>query len=111
MDSVKGNMEEIKDKMNQLTRAITNILARESETNKRKIASMSTPPTKDGNPLQGFTSDIHGGEAKDGTLHPEGSILTLVHNGASRPIQIPISQDNYVDLSQQYEEEDPRGMV
>lgn len=29
MDSVKGNMEEMKDKMDQLTRDITNMLARE----------------------------------------------------------------------------------
>ncbi|KAI5395962.1 hypothetical protein KIW84_062237 [Lathyrus oleraceus] len=111
MDSIKGNMEEMKDKMDQLTRSITNMLARETEADKRKIAFMSTPPPGDGNPLQGFTSDIQGGEAKDGTLHPEGSIPSLVHNGAYLPVQIRILQDNYVDLSQQYEEEDPRGMV
>ncbi|KAI5437109.1 hypothetical protein KIW84_023289 [Lathyrus oleraceus] len=111
MDSVKGNMKEMKDKMDKLTRAITNMLARQTETDKRKAASMSTPPPGDGNPIQGFTSDIQGGEAKEGTLHPEGSILTLVHNGASRSVQIPILQDSYVDLSQQYKEEDPRGMV
>lgn len=111
MDSIKGNMEEMKDKMDQLTRAITNMLAREAETEKRKTTSTPTPPLWDGNPLQGFTSDIQGGEAKDGALHPEGSTPTLAHNGASRHVQIPIPQDNYMDLSQQYEEEDIKGMV
>ncbi|KAI5395652.1 hypothetical protein KIW84_061994 [Lathyrus oleraceus] len=111
IDPVKGNMEEMKDKMDQLTIAITNMLTRESETDKRKVTSTPTPPPGDGNPLQGFTYDIQGGEAKDGAFHPEGSTPTLAHDGASRPIQIPIPQDNYVDLSQQYEEEDPRGMV
>ncbi|KAI5427968.1 hypothetical protein KIW84_033110 [Lathyrus oleraceus] len=108
MDSVKENMEEIKDKMDQLTRAITNMLERETETYKRNVASMSTPPPGDGNPLQGFTSDIQGGKIKNGTPHIVGFILTLVHNGAYRLVQIPIPQDNYVVLSQQYEEEDPR---
>ncbi|KAI5410980.1 hypothetical protein KIW84_056219 [Lathyrus oleraceus] len=84
----------MKDNMEQLTRAITNMLAREAETNKRKVAPMSTPQSGDGNPLQGFTSDIQGGEAKDGTLHPKGSIPTFVHNGASRPIGKPSSNQN-----------------
>ncbi|KAI5433302.1 hypothetical protein KIW84_020545 [Lathyrus oleraceus] len=111
MNPVKGNMEEMNDKMYQLTRVITNMIEREAETDKRKVASMSTPPPVDGNPLQGFTSDTQGGEAKNDTPHPEGSIPTIVHNGASCPIQIPIPRDNYVDLSQQYEDEDHRGMV
>lgn len=58
MDSVKRNMEEMKDKIDQLTRVITNMMAREAKANKRKATSMSIPPPVDGNPLQGFTSDI-----------------------------------------------------
>lgn len=51
MDSVKGNVEEMKDKMDQLTRAIINMLAREVETEKRKTTSTPLPPLWDGNPL------------------------------------------------------------
>lgn len=36
---------------------------------------------------------------------PEGYIPILVQNGASRPIQIPVSHDNYIYLSQKYEDE------
>lgn len=111
MDSIKGNMEETKDKIDQLMRAITNMMAREAEAERRKVTFVSIPAPVDGNPLQGFTSDIQGGEAKNGTLHPEGSIPTIVHNGAFRLIQISVPHDNYVDLSQQYEDEDHRGMV
>lgn len=64
MDSVKENMEEMKDKMDQLTRAITNMLAREVEIDKRKATSTSTPLPGDGNLLQGFTSDIQGGSIR-----------------------------------------------
>ncbi|KAI5428922.1 hypothetical protein KIW84_033784 [Lathyrus oleraceus] len=92
MDSVKGNVEGIKDKIDQLTHAITNMMEREVGANKRKVASTSTPPPVDGYPLQVFISDIQG-------------------DGASGPIQIPIPQDNYVGLRQQYEDEDHRGMV
>lgn len=99
MDSVKGNMEEMKDKMDELTKAITNMMAREVEVDKRKVASVSIPPPVDCKPLQGFSSDIQGGEAKNDILHPEGSIPTIFHNGVSRPIQIPALQDNYLDLS------------
>lgn len=104
-------MEEMKDKMDQLTRAITNMLAREDETDKRKATSTPMPLPGDGNPLQGFTFDTQGGEAKDGVFHPEGFIPTPAHDRASHPVQIPIPQDNYVNLSQQYEEEDHRGVV
>lgn len=44
-------------------------------------------------------------------LHPEVFVPILVQSGASRPIQIPVPHNNYVDLSQQYEDEYPRGMV
>ncbi|KAI5436094.1 hypothetical protein KIW84_022514 [Lathyrus oleraceus] len=87
MDSFKGNMEEMKHKMDQLTRAITNMLAREVETDKRRDTYTPTP------------------------LPGDGSTPTLAHNGASRPVQIPILQDDYMDLIQQYEEEDPREMA
>lgn len=98
MDTVKGNMKEMKDKIDQLTRAVTNIMAREAKAYRRKAASASTPPSVGGNPMQGFTSNTQGGEAKNNTLHPEGSISIIVHNRASRPIQIHVPQDNYVDL-------------
>lgn len=98
-DSVKGNMEEMKDKMDQLTRAITNMMARKAEADKRRVAYVSTPSPVDSNPLHGFTSDTQGGEAKNVTPHPKGSIPTIVHNGASRPIQVLVPQDNYVDFS------------
>ncbi|KAI5407261.1 hypothetical protein KIW84_053496 [Lathyrus oleraceus] len=99
-------MKEMKDKMDQLTRAITNMMAREAKADKTKVASVSTRPPMNGNPLQGFTSNTQGGKPKNHTPHPEGSIPNIVHNGASRPIQIPVPHDNYVDLSQQYEDED-----
>ncbi|KAI5443171.1 hypothetical protein KIW84_012002 [Lathyrus oleraceus] len=51
MDSVKRNMEEMKDKINQFTRAITNMMEREAEDDRRKVASVSIPPPVDGNPL------------------------------------------------------------
>lgn len=60
MDSFKGNMEEMKDKIYQLMRIITNMMTREAEADKRKAASASTPPPVDGNPLQGFISNIQG---------------------------------------------------
>lgn len=86
MDSMKGNMEGMKDKNNQLTRAITSMMPIKVEAGKRKVASISTPPHMDGNPLQGFIYDIQKGEAKNNTLHPKGSIPTIVHSEASRPI-------------------------
>lgn len=51
MDSMKGNMEGMKDKIDQLKHDITNMMAREAEADKRKVASASTPPPVDGNPL------------------------------------------------------------
>ncbi|XP_050920293.1 uncharacterized protein LOC127137930 [Lathyrus oleraceus] len=109
MDSVKGNMEEMKDKMDQLTRAITNMLARETETDKRKATSTSTPQPGDVMLYKGLL--LQWGGAKDDAFHPKGSTLTLAHNGASHPVQIPILQENYVGLSQQYEEDYPTIMV
>lgn len=88
MDSGKGNMEGMKDKIDQLTRPTTNMMEREAKADKRKVASASTPPSVDGNPMQGFIFDIQGGEAKSSTLHPEGSIPTIIHSWPSRPIQI-----------------------
>lgn len=91
-------------------------MAREAEADKRKTGSTSTHPPVGGNPLQGFIYDIQGAKAnitspKINTIHPEGSIPIFVQSGASRPVQIPISQDNYVDLSQKYEEDDHMGIV
>lgn len=116
IDLVKGNIDGMKDKINQLTRAITNMKVREVEADKRNTISISTPPPVDGNPLQGFISDIQGAEAnitspKINSLHPKGSIPIFVQSGASRPVQILVSHDNYVDLSQQYEDKDHMGMV
>lgn len=79
MYSVKGDMEEMKDKIDQLTRAITNMTVREARDDRRKVASVSTPPPMEGNPLQGFIPDIKEGEAKNNTLHLERSIPTIVH--------------------------------
>lgn len=95
MDSVKVNVEGMKDKIDQLTRAITNMMAREVEADKRKSASTYNPPLVDGNPLQGFISDIQRGETnitsqKNSTFHPEWSIPIFFQNGASHPIQIPV---------------------
>lgn len=39
---------------------------------------------------------------------PKGPVPTLVRNGAPRPTQILVPQDNCIDLSQQYEGEGPR---
>ncbi|KAI5422490.1 hypothetical protein KIW84_045797 [Lathyrus oleraceus] len=78
MDSVKGNVEGMKHKIDQLTRVITNMVAREAEADKRKVSSTSPPPHVDGNPMQGFISDIQGGKTKNSTLHLEGSIPTIV---------------------------------
>lgn len=58
MDSIKGIVEGMKDKIDQLTRVITNMMAKNDEADKRKVASMSTPPPVDGNPQQGFVSNI-----------------------------------------------------
>lgn len=82
------------------------MMAREAELDKRKVAFTPTPPTADGNPLQGFISNIQGGEYKNNTLHPKGFIPIIVYGEASHLIQIPFPQDNYVDLSQQYEDKD-----
>lgn len=48
---------------------------------------------------------------KINALHPEGFIPIFVLSGASRPVQISVPQDNYVGLSQHYEDEDHMGMV
>lgn len=40
---VKANMEEMKDKMDKLTRAITTMFTRNAEIDKRKATSMFTP--------------------------------------------------------------------
>lgn len=108
MDSVKGNMEEMKDKIDHLTRVITNMIDREVRDAKRKVSSASTPPPVDGNPLQGFICNIQRGEAKNNTPRPEGYIPTIIHGGASCPIQILVPQDNYMILSQQYNDKDHR---
>lgn len=70
MDSVKGNMEEFKDKMDQLTRAITNMMAREAEIDKRKLRFTLV----DGNPLQGFTSDTQGDLSSHINTSPAGQL-------------------------------------
>ncbi|KAI5439450.1 hypothetical protein KIW84_025011 [Lathyrus oleraceus] len=51
MDLVKGNVEGMEDKINQLICVITNMMAREVEAHKRKAAFASIPPLMDGNPL------------------------------------------------------------
>lgn len=105
IDSVKGNSEGMKDKIDQLTCAITNVMVREAEADNRKVASTSTPQLVDGNPLQGFISDIQGTEAnitspKINALHPERPIPFFVQSRASRPMQILVPQDNYMGLGQ-----------
>ncbi|KAI5444560.1 hypothetical protein KIW84_012992 [Lathyrus oleraceus] len=116
IESLKGNVEGMKDKIDQLTRDITNMMAIEVEADKRKVTSTSTPPPMDVNPIRGFIYDIQGGETnipsqKNNTLYPEGFIPIFIHNGASRPVQIPVPQNNYMDLSLQYEDEDHKGIV
>ncbi|KAI5397789.1 hypothetical protein KIW84_063564 [Lathyrus oleraceus] len=66
-------------------------MVKEAKADKRKVASTSTPPPVDGNPLQGFVFDIQRIEAnitspKIKALHPEGSISIFVKSGASRPM-------------------------
>ena len=90
---MKGNIEGMKDKIDQLTRTITNMMERDSETNKN--ASTFVPPPVDNNPLYTYISDTQGTEAdttqpKMNVPFPEGSVPILVQNGASRPIQIPV---------------------
>ncbi|KAI5424923.1 hypothetical protein KIW84_030918 [Lathyrus oleraceus] len=47
---VKGNVEGMKDKIDQLARVITNMMAREAEADKMKDASTSTSISVDSNP-------------------------------------------------------------
>lgn len=51
-------MEEIQDNIDQLMQAISNMMAREVEADKRKAASTSVPPPVDKNPMFGFVADI-----------------------------------------------------
>lgn len=86
MDSVKGNMKEMKDKSDQLTRVITNMMAREVEDDKRKVASTTVPPSMDKNLMLGFVTDIEHAEAEVARLATtEGHIPPPTHNGTSRP--------------------------
>lgn len=39
---------------------------------------------------------------------PKGLVLSSVQNGAPRPTPIPVPCNNYINLSQEYEDEDPR---
>lgn len=85
---MKGHIEGKKDKIDQLTRAIINMMARDSEANSRKNSSTSVPPPVNGNPLCGFISDIQGTEAdttqvKTNVHPPEGSDPILVQNGGT----------------------------
>ncbi|XP_050909539.1 uncharacterized protein LOC127123358 [Lathyrus oleraceus] len=111
--SKKRNVEGMKDKIYQLTRAITNMMARDNGANKNAFAYV--PPPVDSNPLYGFISNIQGTKAditqlKTNVPLPEGSVPILVQNGAFRPTQVPVPHDNYLDLSQKYEDEGPRYM-
>lgn len=89
MDSVKGNMEEMKDKIDQLTRVIINMMEKEVEDHKRKDASTTVPPLVDKNPMLGFVTDIKHAEVKVVRLATsEGHISLVTHNMKSRPTQI-----------------------
>lgn len=63
IDSVKGNVKGMKDKMDQLTCTITNMMERDNEANNIKNASTYVRPLVDRNPLQGLISDIQHTEA------------------------------------------------
>lgn len=80
---MKGNFEGLEDKIDQLTRAITNIMLIDNEANNRKNASTSVSPPMDSNPLYGFIFDIQGTKADTTQLKtkappPEGSDPILV---------------------------------
>ncbi|XP_050915184.1 uncharacterized protein LOC127130159 [Lathyrus oleraceus] len=116
IESMKGSVEGMKDKIDQLMRIITNMMARDSEANNRKNVSTSVLTPVNGNTLYGFISDIQGTgvditQPKINFPLPKGSLPILVQNRAPCPTQIPVPHENYIDLSQKYEDEDPRYMV
>lgn len=92
---VKGNFEGMKDKIDQLMRAINNMMAREAEVDKRNVASISTPPSVDDTPCNDSSLTSKG--LKQISLHQKlipfilkGLSRILFRMGASRPVQIPV---------------------